>query len=74
MAAEQRQKIKGNPAHTRMGNPRTKAYKAKCWERGEARKKAHRAAQAARAAVNRAEGTSPWAQAKAARSARRRAA
>ena len=43
---------KGNPAGTRMSNPRLKARRQECWARGCARKAANRAANEARAAAN----------------------
>jgi hypothetical protein len=73
MAAVQTVKLKGNPAHHRMGNPRNKALRAECWARGHARKMARNASQMAAAERNRLSGTSPWEETKAARRARRSA-
>lgn len=41
-------KTKGNPAHHRMSNPRTKAYRASCWVRQKAKKAERRVAQTQR--------------------------
>lgn len=70
-------KVKGNPAHHRMGNARRKARRAECWVRGERRKEARRNAQNARAEANvlrRNNGEpTPWEISKAARSIARSA-
>lgn len=44
---------KGNPAHTRMSNPRLKIRRAESWHRGQIRKRVNAEENAARAARNR---------------------
>jgi len=51
--AGQNSAAKGNPAHTRMGNPRVKARRQESWIRGQARKIINAKENAAQAAKNR---------------------
>jgi hypothetical protein len=74
MPAAQTTKIKGNPAHHRMSNPRNKTYRLSLRVKQNARKEERRVAENARAAANRLSGTSPWEEARKARSVRRSAA
>lgn len=67
-------RLKGNPASHRMSNPRNKTYRLGLRDKQNARKALRRASEAASAEANRLSGTSPWEEARKARSVRRGAA
>lgn len=76
MGAKPQQKIKGNPAHKRMGNAHLKIRRERSWARGEKKKEKNRAENNARRVANdalRAQGLpTPWALSKAKRAEKRK--
>lgn len=67
MAVQAQNKIKGNPAHNRMGNPRNKVYRLSLRVAQENRKQARRVDQLRRESINKARGFTGWEAAKAKR-------
>lgn len=64
---------KGNGASKRMANPRHKATRERCWERGQKRKAHRREVAAQRHEANLTAGITPWEQARLDRRAKRAA-